>query len=61
MNKSDRVEAQNVSMYPRHWEIVDRVASEIAAMLGSNPERSRALRVIIEQYEKTKRLPQEAR
>lgn len=46
----NRVAARNVSMYPHQWNVVERVARNIAEVVGGRPNVSLGLRRIVEVY-----------
>jgi len=47
----ERYEVRGVSLYPRHWAIVERTAAELSQQTSSPPNVSLALRRIVDDYE----------
>lgn len=53
MSERQTVEARSVTMYKRHWDVVDQVAQEVAKLTGS-VSTSAGLRVVVDEYRELK-------
>ena len=47
---NERVEARNVTMYPSQWQVVDKMAAEVARLTGGKAETSAGLRLVVERF-----------